>query len=200
MSLAALLGSSTDNSYLTVVEADGYAAMSPAELAWKTEGDETKKEQALVTATGWMDTLTYIGSKCDPKQPLKWPRAGAICGDFHYDCGDFPPEIERCTFTVANTLLSDPSYISGGIPGYGGESGGGGTPGELVPGVPNSELKRLKLDVMELEWRDDAASCSGNAGGIIVLEKFPQISQILGCLTESVANVGSSRVILRVRS
>ena len=97
-------------------------------------------------------------------------------------------------------MLSDPSYISGGIPGYGGESGGGGTPGELVPGVPNSELKRLKLDVMELEWRDDAASCSGNAGGIIVLEKFPQISQILGCLTESVANVGSSRVILRVRS
>ena len=74
MSLAALLGSSTDNSYLTVSEADGLAAMSPAELAWKTETDDTKKEQALVTATGWMDTLVYIGSKCDPKQPLKCPK------------------------------------------------------------------------------------------------------------------------------
>ena len=67
MSLAALLGSSTDNSYLTVVEADGYAAQSPADLAWKTEADEIKKEQALVTATYWLDTLTYIGTKCDPK-------------------------------------------------------------------------------------------------------------------------------------
>ena len=200
MSLAALLGSSTDNSYLTVSEADGYAAMSPAELAWKTEADETKKEQALVTATGWMDTLVYIGSKCDAKQPLKWPRSGVVCGDYNYGCSDFPKEIERCTFVIANTLLSDPAYISGGIPGYGGEAGGGGTPGELVPGVPNSDLKRLKLDVMELEWRDDASGSSGSAGGIVVLEKFPQISQILGCMTESVASVGSSRVLLRVRS
>lgn len=197
MSLAALLGSSTDNSYLTLTEADGYAAQSPADLAWKTETEEIKKEQALVTATYWLDTLTYIGTKCDPKQPLKWPRSGVVCGDFNYGCSDFPKEIERCCFTVANTLLSDPGYINGGVPGYGGD-GGSSTPGELVPGVPNADLKRLKLDVMELEWKDE--SCGTSTGGVLLLEKFPQLGQILGCMTESVAQVGSSRLMLRVRS
>ena len=94
-------------------------------------------------------------------------------------------------------LLGDPTFIIGGIPGSGGSTGGGGTPGELVPGIPNSDLKELTLDVMKIVWRDDA---SGSSGSVALLEKLPVLSQVLGCLTTSVASVGSSRVIQRVRS
>ena len=196
MSLAKLLGSTEDNSYLTVAEGDTLANQALGDIAWNDTVEEIDKEKALVSATGWIDTLDFIGTKCDMSQPLKWPRSNAVCGDFAYGCSDAPPpQVEKATFMVANVLLGDPTFIIGGIPGSGGSSGGG-TPGELVPGVPNSDLKELQLDVMKLVWRDDASGSSA----VALLEKLPVLSQILGCLTTTVANVSSSRVILRVRS
>ena len=50
----------------------------------------------------------------------------------------------------------------------------------LCPGIPNSDLKELTLDVMKIVWRDDA---SGSSGAVAILEKLPILSQILGCLT-----------------
>lgn len=197
MSLTALLGASEDNSYLTVAEGDTFAGQALGDIAWNNVTEEIDKEKALVSATRWLDTLDYVGSKCDPKQPLKWPRSGAVCGDYAYGCADgAPPQIEQATFAVANVLLGDPTYIIGGIPGSGG-GGGGGTPGELVPGIPNSDLKELTLDVMKIVWRDDA---SGSSGSVALLEKLPVLSQVLGCLTTTVAQVGTTRVIQRVRS
>ena len=138
----------------------------------------------------WLDTLDYVGSKCDPAQPLKWPRSEAVCGDYAYSCETgVPPQVEQACFAVANVLLGDPTFIIGGIPGSGGSTGGGGTPGELVPGIPNSDLKELTLDVMKIVWRDDA---SGSSGSVALLEKLPVLSQVLGCLTTSVVSVGSS--------
>ena len=198
MSLTALLGASEDNSYLTVAEGDTFASQALGDIAWNSTTEETDKEKALVSATRWLDTLDYVGSKCDPKQPLKWPRSGAVCGDYAYGCVDgVPPQVEQATFAVANVLLGDPTFIIGGIPGSGGSGGGSSTPGELVPGIPNSDLKELTLDVMKIVWRDDA---SGSSGSVALLEKLPVLSQVLGCLTTSVGQVGSSRVIQRVRS
>ena len=197
MSLTALLGATEDNSYLTVAEADVFGSQALGEIAWNSVDDPINKEKALVSATRWLDTLDYVGSKCDPKQPLKWPRSGAVCGDYAYGCADgVPPQVEQATFAVANVLLGDPTFIIGGIPGSGGGSGGG-TPGELVPGIPNSDLKELTLDVMKIVWRDDA---SGSSGAVALLEKLPILSQVLGCLTTTVAKVGTTRVIQRVRS
>lgn len=197
MSLTALLGAAEDNSYLTVAEGDTFANQSLGDIAWNNVTDEVDKEKALVSATRWLDTLDYVGSKCDPAQPLKWPRSGAVCGDYVYGCETgVPPQVEQATFAVANVLLGDPTFIIGGIPGSGG-GGGGGTPGELVPGIPNSDLKELTLDVMKIVWRDDA---TGQSGAVALLEKLPVLSQILGCLTTTVANVGTTRVIQRVRS
>ena len=198
MSLAALLGAGDDNSYLTVAEGDTFASQALGDIAWNNVDEEIDKEKALVSATRWLDTLDYVGSKCDPAQPLKWPRSEAVCGDYAYSCETgVPPQVEQACFAVANVLLGDPTFIIGGIPGSGGSTGGGGTPGELVPGIPNSDLKELTLDVMKIVWRDDA---SGSSGSVALLEKLPVLSQVLGCLTTSVVSVGSSRVIQRVRS
>ena len=197
MSLTALLGASEVNSYLTVAEGDTFASQSLGDIAWNNVTEESDKEKALVSATRWIDTLDFVGSKCDPKQPLKWPRSEAVCGDYAYSCETgVPPQVEQATFAVANVLLGDPTFIIGGIPGSGG-GGGSSTPGELVPGIPNSDLKELTLDVMKIVWRDDA---SGSSGSVALLEKLPVLSQVLGCLTTSVASVGTSRVIQRVRS
>ena len=73
MSLAALLGAGDDNGYLTVAEGDAFASQALGDIAWNNVDEEIDKEKALVSATRWLDTLDYVGSKCDPAQPLKWP-------------------------------------------------------------------------------------------------------------------------------
>ena len=198
MSLSALLGAAEFNSYLSVAEGDSLAATALGDIAWNNVTEEIDKEKALVNATIWVDTLDFVGTKCDPAQPLKWPRSGAVCGDYAYGCADAPPpQVEQATFMVANVLLGDPTFIIGNIPGSGG-GGGGGTPGELVPGIPNSDLKELTLDVMKIVWRDDA---SGSSGAVAILEKLPILSQVLGCLTTTVVvTPGTGRLIPRVRS
>jgi hypothetical protein len=192
MSLAALGGSTVDNSYLTVAEADAIAATMLGTLKWlDPTTTTTQKENALIQATFNLDTLTYVGSKASPTQPLSWPRKDAKCGEKSYADNVIPREVELATFDLAEGLLNDPALISG----IGG-TGSGGAPGELVPGVPNADLKRLKLDVMELEWRDGATG-----GGTIKtpLSVMPHLSSILGCLTTSVIPGGRSWMVPVVR-
>lgn len=191
MSLAALAGSTVDNSYLTVAEADAIAASMLGTLKWNDAAtDNATKEKALVQATRQLDGLEWIGSRAVATQPLGWPRSGAQCGEKSYDATTIPREVELATFDLAEFLLNDPSAISG----IGG--GSGSASGELVPGVPNADLKRLKLDVMELEWRD------GATGGVAVrtpLSVLPHLSSVLGCLTTSVVPGGSCRMVPVIR-
>ena len=191
MSLAALGGSATYNSYLSVAEADAIAATQLGELAWNTATND-EKERALINATFWLDTLDYIGSKTDPTQPLKWPRTGASCGDKSYANDVIPKEIEMATFYLAEALLGDPGIISG----IGGGDTSTGTPGEIIPGVPNKDLKSLKLDVMELVWKDDATGSSIVKTPLTVM---PFLANVLGCLTTSVVGGGSSWMVKVVR-
>ena len=195
MSLTALLGSTEFNSYLSVEEGDALASQSLAELSW-TNKTETEKEKALVSSTRWMDTLDYVGYCCEKNQPLKWPRKDAICGDYYYGCDDLPKQIEQCTFQLACILLGDPNFIPGNNPGNDPNSGGG-VPGQLIPGINNSDTTKISLGKGELlvEFKDDVSS-----GGSDLLAKVPSLSQILGCLTTSVGQVGNSRILYRVRS
>jgi len=58
-------------------------------------------------------------------------------------------------------------------------------------------LKRLKLDVMELEWRDNATG-----GGVAIktpLSVLPHLASILGCLTTSTIPGGRSWMVPVVR-
>ena len=73
-----------------------------------------------------------------------------------------------------------------------------GSTGELVPGVPNRDLRRLKLDVLELEWRTDATRSTVSA--TTPLTVLPHLATILGCLTTSTTGGGVSGTIAVVRS
>jgi len=193
MSLAALGGSPVENSYLSVAEADAIAFTMLGTLKWldpaTTPADQ---ESALIQATQQLDTLGWVGTRASSAQALAWPRDGAKCGEKSYDNATVPREVELATFDLAEALLNNPALITG----IGGATGGG-TAGELVPGVPNKDLKRLKLDVMELEWRDGAVS-----SGVTIktpLTVLPHLAGILGCLTTSVIPGGRSWMVPVIR-
>jgi len=65
------------NSYATVDEADLYFESRIDVATWES-ADDTLKEQALVSATKYLDTLAYTGYVTDSDQSLSWPRTGSI--------------------------------------------------------------------------------------------------------------------------
>lgn len=181
-SINSTVGSASANSYLTISDASAIADTMLGTLAW-TSATTDQRTRALITATNGLETLQWIGERVTETQALSWPRSGAACGDKSYDDDEIPREVELATFDLAEALLSDPGLLRS-------PAGGGG---ELVPGVPNRDLSRLKLDVMELEWRvDQAASTTKPPNPLTVL---PHLTSILGCLTLSSPRSGLGALI-----
>lgn len=183
----ATIGGATANSYLTVAAADTLTETMLGTLAWATATTDSKT-RALITATRGLDTLGWIGSKASTTQALDWPRTGAICDGVEYPDDEIPEAIKYSTFDLANALLTTPTLLQSPT----------GTSGELIPGIPNRDLSRLKLDVMEIEWRSGVSSASQAI--VSPLSALPHLATILGCLTTSVIPGGSGRVLARVRS
>lgn len=63
------------NSYVTVAEADSYFLDRIDAGAW-TSADNTKKAQALVTATSYLDEMNWLGIAVSDSQTLSFPREG----------------------------------------------------------------------------------------------------------------------------
>lgn len=61
------------NSYATVIEADAYFADRLDADAW-TSADATAKAKALVTATGQLDQMSWVGVAVSDSQKLAFPR------------------------------------------------------------------------------------------------------------------------------
>lgn len=186
--IVATAGAANANSYLTIAEGDAIADTMLGTLAWSGATDDDKA-RALITATNGLDTLGWIGTRATTTQALAWPRENATCGDKDYDATEIPREVQLATFDLANALLSDSDLL---------RTPSGGSTGELVPGVPNRDLRRLKLDVLELEWRTDATRSTVSA--TTPLTVLPHLATILGCLTTSTTGGGVSGTIAVVRS
>jgi len=183
----ATVGGASANSYLTISAADDIAATMLGTLAW-TSATTDERTRALITATRGLDTLDWIGDRATTTQALDWPRSDASCGGIDYPDDEIPEAIEYSTFDLANALLTTPTLL---------QSPSGGS-AALVPGVPNRDLRRLKLDVMELEWRTDISAASASI--VSPLSALPHLATILGCLTTSVIPGGMGRIVERVRS
>ena len=61
------------NSYVTLSESNDYFDTSPDSSTWTNKTDDQKK-RSLISATRWIDTLVYLGDRCDDGQALKFPR------------------------------------------------------------------------------------------------------------------------------
>jgi hypothetical protein len=184
--IVATAGASNANSYLTIAGADSIANGMIGTLAWASASAD-EKARALITATNGLETLRWIGERTSATQSLSWPRTGANCGDKSIADDDIPREIELATFDLANGLLDDPAMLRSAP-----------TNESLVPGVSNRDLRRLKLDVMELEWRTDIAQSATSK--VTPLTVLPHLASILGCLTTSGTGGGIGGVCAVVRS
>lgn len=184
--LVATPGASNANSYLSVAGADSIAEGMVGTLSWAS-ATNNDKIKALITATNGLETLGWVGLRATTTQALAWPRTGAVCGDKNYGDDEIPREIELSTFDLANALLADPTLLRSSSSGA-----------ALVDGVPNRDLKRLKLDVMEIEWRTDVGNSTTEA--ITPLTVLPHLATILGCLTTSTTRGGLGGVIAVQRS
>lgn len=174
--IVATAGASNANSYLTVAAANAIATGMVGSLSWATATSDAKA-QALITATNGLETLEFIGERSTSTQALSWPRRYAECGDKAPADDAIPREVELATFDLANALLTNPALLRSAP-----------TTESLVAGVPNRDLKRVKLDVMELEWRTDVTNSTTEA--ITPLTVLPHLATILGCLSRSTTRTG----------
>ena len=184
--LIATVGAANANSYLSLAGANSIAEGMIGTLSWASATDENKAK-ALITATNGLETLGWIGSRTTTTQALAWPRTDAACGDKSYGDDEIPREVELATFDLANALLGDPALLRSAP-----------SSAALVAGVPNRDLKRLKLDVMEIEWNTNVGNSTTEA--VTPLTVLPHLATILGCLTTSGTRGGLGGVVAVQRS
>lgn len=102
------------NSYATVEEADAYFADRLDVAAW-TGADPTQKAQALVTATGILDSLPWTGVAASESQPLAFPRSGFYfdprLGTTAYFDNTVPTRLFTATMELAYHLLNNDGVL-----------------------------------------------------------------------------------------
>jgi hypothetical protein len=175
------VGAANANSYLSVAEGDAYAALDLRTLNWSTATTDNKGK-AVINATAYLDQLEWVGTKASTTQALLWPRDDASCGEKAYDNDELPLELKRATFELAEALLDSPTILAGSNPAV----------GELIPGIPNANLKAARVDVISVDFRDGGgAPVYANA-----LTVVPALKGILGCLCLSspASSVGTVKV------
>ena len=181
--LIADVGGATSNSYCDLAFADAYAANQSWAASW-TALTEDEKTVALITATQWMEMLSYAGTRCDATQRLAWPRTGATCDGIASDCASIPYKIKQTEVELAWQAHQNPGAIIGG---------GGSTPSGVF--VKRQKLGSLEVEYDQFDADTGASSCSTCD---IVLSKFPFVKPLLGCWL--ITTGGTSRLMYRVRS
>lgn len=114
MALIYTPGGASDNSYVTLAEAESYfddRIGSNDNGDWEKDSagvarTDAVKSAALVTATRRLDEETFLGLKTTSGQALKWPRSGAFDEDGNeFDSATIPRRVKEATYLVALELL-----------------------------------------------------------------------------------------------
>lgn len=137
------------NSYVTTAFADAYFAIDVNFAATWDDTDAEVKQQRLQWATRILDQkVTWRGTKATDSNPLRWPRAGVFDRDGVVVLSTVIPEQLKqavCELVKLTTEV-DPTTSQGG-----------------------DALKRLSVDVIEIEYQDD----------VVQAEAPPILNQIL---------------------
>ena len=110
----ATLKSETANSYVTLAEANTYFETVPSSTTWDDKSDDAKN-RALISATRWIDTLNFLGDRCDEGQALKWPRNNYDVDDVELACSKIPNNIKYAQYELARALANDTDAITGSV-------------------------------------------------------------------------------------
>lgn len=178
VTVTATVGAADANSYLSVAAADSIAGTMLSTLKWGTATTD-EKGKALINATRYLDQLEWVGTKATTTQALLWPREEAACGEKDYSSSVIPEEIKYATFDLADALLNDTTLLTGS----------NASLGELIPGIPNADLKSARVDVISVDFKDGGAPVVKNA-----LTVLPHLVGVLGCLCLSSPSTSVGRV------
>ena len=163
-SIIATAGAADANSYITLVAAQEFADNQVNPAVWDAASNDTRT-RALISATTSLDTLSYIGSRTTTTQALCWPRKYAYTSERDYTDTEIPTLLQEAVFDLATALITTPTLLTATS-----------ASASLLPNIANSDLKRVKLDVLEVEWR------SSNNQRITPLTALPHLRQLLAPL------------------
>lgn len=108
----ATLAGATANSYVTLAAADTYFETVPDSSTW-TDKTTDAKNRALISATRWIDALSFYGNRCSTTQALRWPRTDYTVDGVDLACTVIPDGIKVATYELARALANDTSAITG---------------------------------------------------------------------------------------
>ena len=108
----ATLGGASANSYVTLADADAYFDTTPDSTNWDNKTTD-QKNRALISATRWIDALSFYGDRCSETQALKWPRKDYTVDGIDLACTLIPVGIEIATYELARALANDTDAITG---------------------------------------------------------------------------------------
>jgi hypothetical protein len=187
--LDATVGGANSNSYITVARATEIADYDIIERVDWYVADVDDKIRALVSATRQLDTLPWVGERATTTQALAWPRVNAVINGRTVATTEIPIEVEQATYDLALALLREAKAGASAA-----------TSGDLIPGIPNSQLKRAKLDVLEIEWRTDGLPSNRASTYSALVTRAPSLSTVLYGTLTTFGTGGSGLLVGLVRS
>lgn len=107
----ATVAGASANSYVSLASADTYFETTPESASW-TDKTTDQKNRALISATRWIDALTFYGDRCTTTQALKWPRENYKVDGNDLSCTVIPTEIKTATYELARALANDTDAIT----------------------------------------------------------------------------------------
>lgn len=108
----ATLGGTSANSYVTLAAANTYFETVPDSSTWINKTDD-QKNRSLISATRWIDALTFYGDRCTETQALKWPRDEYKVDGIDLACTLIPEGIKVATYELARAFANDTDAITG---------------------------------------------------------------------------------------
>ena len=108
----ATLSGAAANSYVTLAAANTYFETTPDSSTWTNKTDD-QKNRALISATRWIDSLSFYGDRCTETQALKWPRDNYTVDGIDLACTLIPDGIKTATYELARALANDTDAIIG---------------------------------------------------------------------------------------
>ena len=108
----ATLSGASANSYVTLAAANTYFETVPDSSTWTSNTDD-QPNRALISATRWIDGLSFYGDRCTTTQALKWPREDYTVDGIDLACTLIPEPIKTATYELARALANDTDAITG---------------------------------------------------------------------------------------
>tara|TARA_R100000406_G_C3108818_1_gene123778 strand:+ start:473 stop:1018 length:546 start_codon:yes stop_codon:yes gene_type:complete len=165
MAIDATVGGADANSYVTLAEMTAYAATQSWNATW-TAYTQDKKEISLISATKWLDTLTYKGSRNATTQRLSWPRTGATFDGVTSSATAIPAQIKTAQMELSWQLLQDPDALI--------------TRGTAPQGTYLAETKLGDLVQKYQQYEGSSPASIDNINDPKVFIKYPWLRDLIG--------------------